>query len=225
MQSDKAQAMLMALWLAAYGDQSPPDALHALEEALKRPVPRPPTESPEPFGGLPVWLIEGIKAGYLGVWSRDTVTTETSLTPSQIAALASTRLIHLAVQDKPSDSCLPQLLHLADEISQDFYYALLRLGHVMGWGSYERALMHLSPKRHPYEQVVQALYCVMKAGDSLELCVEIAMRSEQVAVGGLAGAVMGARMGSMTAEQQEQLPHGIVNRLRALGDWLHGQKG
>lgn len=73
----------------------------------------------------------------------------------------------LACNKVPPERFLPELVTY---FTDDFEYerALLRVEHVMGWGSEERALKHLGRGASDPEILAMAIYCILRCPTSLD---------------------------------------------------------
>ncbi len=84
-----------------------------------------------------------------------------------------------------------------DGLSAEFDAALYRIGHAGAWTSEAAALDHIGHARTPEQSVALALYCVIRYPDDLMTCVRRAghVGGDSVAIAGIAGGIMGARLG------------------------------
>lgn len=75
-------------------------------------------------------------------------------------------LVKMACEKLPPEHYLKQLVaYFVDD--PVYETALLRVGHVLGWGSEERALRHLGQGEHAAEILSMALYCILRYEASL----------------------------------------------------------
>lgn len=111
---------------------------------------------------------------------------------NNITTLASAYLIKLALNDVLIREYAARLMEFTTGLSDELDQAILRVGHVMGWVNEQAALNHIHKKKTDVENVALALYCVMRHPDDFAACIKLAPSPE---VAGLAGAIMGARLG------------------------------
>lgn len=113
------------------------------------------------------------------------------------AAVAAAYLVKLALDGvKPADY-IRQTLAFTEGMSDELTYALLRIGHVLGWTNEEAALEHLGQGWTGEEAVALALYCVLRYPDDYVACVRRAANTngDSDSIACIAGGIMGARLG------------------------------
>lgn len=118
--------------------------------------------------------------------------------PTAIAAsIAAAYLIKLALDNVSPEQFPARILAVTDGISEEFDRAILRIGHVMSFGSEERALKHLGNGWTGEEAVALALYCILKYPNDYVACVCRAANTDgdSDSIACIAGGVMGARLG------------------------------
>jgi ADP-ribosylglycohydrolase len=130
------------------------------------------------------------------------VTAQTSIIthrhPTAIAAsVAAAYLVKLALDGVPAEQFLGRVLAFIEDLDDDCYRTFLRVGHVLSWGSEERALKHIGEGWVGDEAVALALYCVLKFPDSYANAVRRGanMDGDSDSVASIAGGIMGARLG------------------------------
>ncbi|MCU0511610.1 MAG: ADP-ribosylglycohydrolase family protein [Anaerolineae bacterium] len=118
--------------------------------------------------------------------------------PAAIAAsLAGAYLVKLALDAVPPADYLARTLAFVDGISDEFDQALLRIGHVQGWGSEERALTHLGEGWTGETAIALALYCVLRYPDDYVAAMRRAASTDgdSDSIACIAGGILGARLG------------------------------
>ncbi|MCU0499276.1 MAG: ADP-ribosylglycohydrolase family protein [Anaerolineae bacterium] len=118
--------------------------------------------------------------------------------PAAIAAsVAAAYLVKLALSAVPVDQYIQRTLEFTDGISDEFHLALLKVGHVLGWGNEEAALDHLGEGWVGDEAVALALYCILRYPDDYLACVRRAANTngDSDSIACIAGGIMGARLG------------------------------
>lgn len=118
------------------------------------------------------------------------------LTPAGVAAAC---LVALSQNEKaPPQVYLRQVLSLVDGQSPALERALLRVGHVLGWGSETHALRHLAAENTLHESVPLAIYCVLRYPEAPQQALKRAVYSpgQRVQTAGLVGAMCGAEHGA-----------------------------
>jgi hypothetical protein len=117
------------------------------------------------------------------------------LTPVEAAAV---HLVTLAQNETSSDDYLRRILHLVTGHHMMLERALLRVGHVMGWGSDNHALKHLAPDGRLEDIPALAIYCVLRYPDDPQQAIKRAVYSpgQRIQTAGLVGAICGARCGT-----------------------------
>jgi ADP-ribosylglycohydrolase len=113
------------------------------------------------------------------------------------AAVAAAYLVKLALDGVPADEYIRQTIAFTEGISHELTYALLRIGHVLGWSNEEAALDHLGQGWTGEEAVALALYCVLRYPDDYVACVRRAANTngDSDSIACIAGGMMGARLG------------------------------
>lgn len=113
------------------------------------------------------------------------------------AAVAAAYAVALALADVPPLDLIPQIMTFCDGLSDELDAALLRVGHVLGWGSEEAALDHIGQGWTGEEAVALALYCVLRYPDDYAACVWRAANTngDSDSIASIAGGIMGARLG------------------------------
>ena len=92
--------------------------------------------------------------------------------PTAIAAsIGGAYLIKLALDDVPVGQWMSKLVEFTKGVSDEFHQAILRVGHVISWGSEEYALDHIGEGWVGEEAVALALYCVLKYPDDYLACI------------------------------------------------------
>lgn len=122
----------------------------------------------------------------------------THLHPAAIAAsVAGAYLVKLALDGVKPEDFLQRTLAFTDGISQEFDHAMLKIGHVLGWGSEERALTHLGEGWVGDEAIALALYCVLKYPNDYVSAVRRGANTDgdSDSIACIAGGILGARLG------------------------------
>jgi ADP-ribosylglycohydrolase len=118
--------------------------------------------------------------------------------PAAIAAsIAGAYLVKLALDDVPVTQYLSKTMAFCDGISDEFDRAMLRIGHVLGWGSEAHALKHLGEGWVGEEAIALALYCVLRYPDDYVSAVRRGANTngDSDSIACIAGGIMGARLG------------------------------
>jgi ADP-ribosylglycohydrolase len=113
------------------------------------------------------------------------------------AAVGAAYLVKLALDGIPVSEYIPRTLAFCAGISDEFDYALLRVGHVMGWTNEETALDHIGQGWTGEEAVALAVYCVLRYPDDYAACVRRAANTngDSDSIACIAGGIIGARLG------------------------------
>lgn len=113
------------------------------------------------------------------------------------AAVAAAYLVKLALDDVHPSEYLGRVMGFTEGMSQELDYTLLRVGHVLGWGSEEQALAHLGEGWVGDEAVALALYCVLRYPDDYVAGVRRAANTQgdSDSIACIAGGILGARCG------------------------------
>lgn len=116
---------------------------------------------------------------------------------AQAASVAGAYLVKLALDGSAPDKMPGKVMTFCAGISEDFDYAMLKIGHVMGWGSEEHALTHLGEGWVGEEAIALALYCVLKYPDDYVAAVRRGANTngDSDSIACIAGGIMGARLG------------------------------
>ncbi|PJF38425.1 MAG: hypothetical protein CUN54_10890, partial [Phototrophicales bacterium] len=82
-------------------------------------------------------------------------------------------------------------------ISNEFHQAILRVGHVLAWGSEDYALDHIGQGWVGEEAVALALYCVLKYPDDYLACIRRGANTngDSDSIASIAGGISGAKLG------------------------------
>jgi ADP-ribosylglycohydrolase len=118
--------------------------------------------------------------------------------PTAIAAsIGAAYLISLVLNGAHDHDYLRKVMTFCDGISDEFDAAILRVGHVLGWGNEEAALDHIGQGWTGEEAVALALYCVLRYPDDYVACVRRAANTngDSDSIACIAGGIMGARLG------------------------------
>jgi hypothetical protein len=84
------------------------------------------------------------------------------------------QLKQIANVGTPLERWLPALLATLDEEDSAEHYALLRVGHVLSWGSAMYAIRHISQAPNAATPVALTLYCLLRFGDDEGRMIEVA---------------------------------------------------
>jgi len=120
--------------------------------------------------------------------------------PAAVAAsIAAAYLVSLALTGAHTTQYLSKVMQFCDGISDEFDAAILRVGHVLGWGDEEAAMRHIGEGWVGEEAVALALYCVLRYDDDYVACMRRAANSngDSDSIACIAGGIMGARLGSV----------------------------
>jgi ADP-ribosylglycohydrolase len=118
--------------------------------------------------------------------------------PAAVAgSIAAAYLVKLALDDVAPEEYLRRTLVFCEGISNDFDKAMIRVTHVMGWGSETHAMRHLGEGWTAEEAVALALYCVLRYSNDYAEAVRRGATSEgdSDSIACIAGGIMGARLG------------------------------
>lgn len=120
--------------------------------------------------------------------------------PAAVAAsIAGAYLVKLALTGEHISHYMRRVMTFCDGISDEFDAAILRIGHVLGWGDEEAAMRHIGEGWVGEEAVALALYCVLRYDDDYVACMRRAANSngDSDSIACIAGGIMGARLGSL----------------------------
>lgn len=129
--------------------------------------------------------------------------------PAAVAAsIAGAYLVKLALDGVPPEEYMRRTMQFCDGISDEFDAAILRVGHVLGWGDEEAALRHIGQGWVGEEAVGLAVYCVLRYPDDYVTCMRRAANTngDSDSIACIAGGIMGARLG------MEAIPAAWVDR-------------
>jgi ADP-ribosylglycohydrolase len=118
--------------------------------------------------------------------------------PAAVAStIAGAYLVKLALDGVHPDEYLRHVQAFAGGISDDFDRAMLKIGHVMTWGSEEQALSHIGEGWIAEEAIALALYCVMRYPDDYVGGVRRGANTDgdSDSIACIAGGILGARLG------------------------------
>ncbi len=122
--------------------------------------------------------------------------------PTAVAsALAAAYLVRLALDGVAPAEYMQRIMAVCDGLSDELDAAILRVGHVLGWGSEESAMRHIGEGWIAEEAVALALYCVLRYPDDYAACVRRAANSDgdSDSVACIAGGIAAARAGVLDA--------------------------
>lgn len=125
--------------------------------------------------------------------------------PDALAAtLGAAYLVALTVQGVHVNQYIGKVMTFCDGLSDAFDLKMLRIGHVLGWVDEDAALNHIGKGISPVDTVAMALYCVLRYDDDFIRCVgrAVNINGDSAAMGVIAGAVMGARLGDVALMPQ-----------------------
>jgi ADP-ribosylglycohydrolase len=116
---------------------------------------------------------------------------------AKAASVGAAFLIKLALDDVPIGQWMTKLIEFTNNISDEFHQAILRVGHVISWGSEEYALDHIGEGWVGEEAVALALYCVLKYPQDYRACVLRGANTngDSDSVASIAGGILGAKLG------------------------------
>ncbi|MGB1289312.1 MAG: ADP-ribosylglycohydrolase family protein, partial [Aggregatilineales bacterium] len=116
------------------------------------------------------------------------------------ASIGAAYLVKLALDGVPVSEYMTRVMQFCAGISDEFDNAILRVGHVLGWGSEEKALTHLGEGWIAEEAVALSLYCVLKYPDDYVACVRRGANTDgdSDSIACIAGGILGARLGMST---------------------------
>jgi len=135
------------------------------------------------------------------VWLRDIANASGLITHGHLAAVAASiagaYLVKLALDGVHPDEYLGRVQTFAGDISDDFDQAMLRVGHVLTWGSEESALRHIGEGWVGEEAIALALYCVIRYPDDYVGAVRRGANTDgdSDSIACIAGGILGARLG------------------------------
>jgi ADP-ribosylglycohydrolase len=118
--------------------------------------------------------------------------------PAAVAAsIAGAYLVKLALDGVHPDEYLGRIQTFVGGISEDFDTAMLRVGHVVSWGSEDSALRHIGEGWVGEEAIALALYCVMRYPDDYVGAVRRGANTDgdSDSIACIAGGILGARLG------------------------------
>ncbi len=124
------------------------------------------------------------------------------------AAVAAAYLVKLALDGAAPETYIRQTLAFTDGMSDELEYALLRVGHVLGWTNEEAALEHIGQGWTGEEAVALALYCILRYPENrfgnYVACVRRAANTagDSDSIACIAGGIMGARLGLSSVPPQ-----------------------
>ena len=122
--------------------------------------------------------------------------------PTAVAsALAAAYLVKLALDGVPHSEYMQRIMTVCEGLSDELDAAILRVGHVLGWGSEESAMRYIGEGWIAEEAVALALYCVLRYPDDYAACVRRAANSDgdNDSVACIAGGIVAARAGALDA--------------------------
>ncbi len=116
---------------------------------------------------------------------------------AKAASIGAAYLVKLALDDVPLGQWMAKLIEFTKGKSDEFHQAILRVGHVISWGSEEYALDHIGEGWVGEEAVALALYCVLKYPDDYLACIRRGANTngDSDSVASIAGGILGARLG------------------------------
>lgn len=118
--------------------------------------------------------------------------------PAAVAStIAGAYLVKLALDGVHPNEYLGRVQACAGGISDDFDRAMLKVGHVLSWGSEEQALRHIGEGWIAEEAIALALYCVMRYPDDYVVAVRRGANTDgdSDSIACIAGGILGARLG------------------------------
>jgi ADP-ribosylglycohydrolase len=118
--------------------------------------------------------------------------------PAAIAAsIGAAYLVKLALDGVHPREYLQRVMQFCADISDEFDQAILRVGHVLGWGSETQALTHIGEGWVGEEAVALALYCVLRYPDDYVAAVQRGANTDgdSDSIACIAGGILGARLG------------------------------
>lgn len=116
---------------------------------------------------------------------------------ARAACVAGALMVKLALDGLHPDEWFAPILDLTDGISDEFDAAILRVGHVEGWGNTDDALRHIGAGWVGEEAIAMALYCVRRFPDNYTAGVRLAANidGDSDSVACIVGGILGARLG------------------------------
>jgi ADP-ribosylglycohydrolase len=118
--------------------------------------------------------------------------------PAAVAgSIAAAYLVKLALDAVAPEEYLRRVMTFCDGISEDFDRAMIRVSHVLAWGSETHSMRHLGEGWIAEEAVALALYCVLRYPNDYTEAVRRGATSEgdSDSIACIAGGIMGARLG------------------------------
>lgn len=116
---------------------------------------------------------------------------------AKAASIGAAYLVKLALDGIPIPQWMAKLTTFTEGISDEFHQAILRVGHVLSWGSEEYALDHIGQGWVGEEAVALALYCVMKYPDDYLACIRRGANTDgdSDSIASIAGGIIGTKLG------------------------------
>jgi ADP-ribosylglycohydrolase len=116
---------------------------------------------------------------------------------AQAASVAAAYMVKLALDGIPPSDWFKPILDFTDGISAEFDAAILRVGHVEGWGNRDAALQHIGEGWVAEEAVALALYCLRQHPDDYVAAVRLGanLTGDSDSVACIAGGISAARLG------------------------------
>lgn len=116
---------------------------------------------------------------------------------AKAATVAGAYLVKLALEGVHPREYLMKTMNFCAGLSDEFDYALLKVGHVLGWGSEVHALRHMGEGWIAEEAVALALYCVLRYPDDYVQAVRRGANSDgdSDSIASITGGILGARLG------------------------------
>lgn len=137
-------------------------------------------------------------------------------TAAVAASIAAAYAVALTLSGTHLTDYAARILRFCDGISDDFEYAVLRVGHVLGWSDEDAAMRHIGDGTNADEALALALYCVLRYEDDDMACIQRAASIDGPShvVAGLAGGLAAMRQGGI-----QGLPVDSITALEN-GDYL-----
>lgn len=132
---------------------------------------------------------------------REVAIATSQITHRHLAALAGSvgaaYAVKLALDGVAPNEMPPRIVAFTDGMSDEFTYALHKIGHVAGWMNDEHALAHLGQGWVAEEAVALALLCVIRYPDDYAKCIRRGanITGDSDSVASIAGGIQGARLG------------------------------
>lgn len=116
---------------------------------------------------------------------------------AKAASVGAAYLVKLALDGVPIGEWMSALTAFTSDMSDEFHQAVLRVGHVLAWGSEEYALDHIGQGWVGEEAVALALYCVLKYPNEYLACIRRGANTngDSDSVASIAGGISGALLG------------------------------